>query len=147
LKYKSSWKKSEGERELKIYRSGIVDILETTRRRDKEILYDIYEIKTAPREVDRGIGQLLRYRINFVKKNHSPVGVFLVLPYDVYMKYREKNQLIEYMLTELDIGLLISHENRFDLAVPATEYSEENIPKLFTSTIDFFKGDVILQTI
>jgi len=138
LRYKSSWKTSEGQREIKIYRSGIVDILETTRRRDKEVLHDIYEIKTSQREVDRGIGQLLRYRINFVFKKKKPVGAFLVLPYDVYLKYREKNKLFEYMLTELGIGLLIFKNGRFKLAVPATEYIEEKI-KLNKSTIEFLQ--------
>lgn len=139
LRYESSWKKSEGKREIQIYKSGIVDILEKTERRDGQILHDIYEIKTSQREVDRGIGQLLRYRINFVKKYNSPVGAFLILSFDVYLEYRNRNQLFEYMLAELGIGLLIHRENKFDIVVTALEYGEEGLPKLDKNTIDFLK--------
>lgn len=105
-----------------------------TKRRDKVKLYDIYEIKTRSKDVDEGLGKLLRYRTIFTKAKHISVGTFLVLPYDCYLECRKKNTFFEEELTNLGIGLYVYRSGSFELVIPALEIEEKSLRKLYSVT-------------
>ena len=139
LKLRTSWKESNGvsEKYISRARTSRVDILEVTKRRDKVTLYSIYEIKTRSKDVDEGVGKLLRYRTIFTKVKHIPVGAFLVLPYDCYLEYRKKNAFFEEQLTSLGIGLYVYRSGSFELVIPALEIEEKSLRKLYRVTREY----------